>query len=127
MAAAFTGDGMSSCLRPFGRSGCVTTSGTVWPAERIRSRVGTANSGVPRKTMFIGRLFPFARPLKFLDFALDEIALQGAQVIDKQDAVQVIDLVQKGAGQEILARDFDMLAAGVAGAHHRLFGAADRL
>src|ERR1035438_3033754 len=98
IAAAFTGDGISSCLRPFGRSGWVTTRDTACPEETRASSVGTANSGVPRKIMRMGKpresfegrlptarrmpscptwqscgLFPFAGPLELFDFAFDQV------------------------------------------------------
>ena len=51
--------------------------------------------------------FPLAGLLQLLDFPLDQIALQSAQMIDEQNAVQVIDLVQKGPRQQIFAADFE--------------------
>src|SRR5437763_15632308 len=111
-AVDFTGDGRSSCLRPLGRSGCVTTVDTVWPAAMMRSRVGTANSGVPRKIRRMGTLLPFAGLLQLFDFALDQVTLEGAQVIDEQDSVQVIDLVEKRAGQQVFAAHFEPFAFG---------------
>src|SRR4051794_37268287 len=103
-AAALTGDGISSWRRPWGRSGWVTTSWTSWPAARSRSRVGTANAGVPRKTTFNWSL-PLPRLLQLLDLALDQIALESAEVAEKQDAVEVIDLMLHGAGEEVFAGD----------------------
>src|ERR1700737_2988798 len=49
-ASCFTGDEASSMPRPFGLSGCVTTSRIAKPASTSFSRVGTANAGVPQKT-----------------------------------------------------------------------------
>src|SRR6202023_2296732 len=43
-------DEASSMPRPFGLSGCVTTSRIAKPASTRFSRVGTANAGVPQKT-----------------------------------------------------------------------------
>src|SRR5271156_7072121 len=54
VAASFTGDTATSIPRPRGRSGCVTTSGTEWPASTSFSKVGTAKRGVPQKTRNIG-------------------------------------------------------------------------
>ena len=49
-ARSATGDGDIFCPRPRGRSGCVTTATTrCGPATR-RASVGTANSGVPKKS-----------------------------------------------------------------------------
>ena len=51
-ARALTGASDTFCPRPRGRSGCVTTPTTVCgEAASSASSVGTANSGVPKKTM----------------------------------------------------------------------------
>ena len=55
MAAAFTGVGVGALRRPRRRSGPDTTSTTSWPAATSARRLGTASSGVPRKTMRCGR------------------------------------------------------------------------
>jgi hypothetical protein len=56
IAAAFTG-GATICIpRPLGLSGCVTVSATSWPARNTAFKVGTANEGVPQKTIFIPAL-----------------------------------------------------------------------
>src|SRR3954468_10779907 len=91
-----------------------------------RSSVGTANSGVPRNTMCKRRpsrpcgfhsLFPLARLLQFPDFAFDQIAFESAQVIDKQDSIQVIDLVQERPRKQVVSGDLKGLAFHVARAH----------
>src|SRR5579863_7192926 len=71
--------------------------------------------------------FPFAGLLQLLDFALDQIAFQRAQMIDEEDSVQVIDLVQESTGEQVLATDFESLAFDISGAHDGFFGAAHRL
>ena len=60
-AASFTGGGDGCCPRPRGRSGWVTTASTWCPASTMRSSVGTAKAGVPKKTRRIRRLSPTPR------------------------------------------------------------------
>src|ERR1035441_1499881 len=57
-AACFTGDAAAFCPRPLGRSGCVSTAATSWPASTMASSVGTAKAGVPRKIRRIGAYLP---------------------------------------------------------------------
>src|ERR1700677_4171150 len=109
----------------------------------MRSSVGTANSGVPKKiTRMVApqkrrrkrllykaaeRSFPFACFLQLFDFAFDQGALEGAQVIDEQDAVKMIDLMQHGAGEKVFAADFERFASDFSCADGGLFGATHRL
>src|SRR5207302_723867 len=87
-AAIFTGGWANWLPRPFGRSGWVNTPAISCPARTSARRVGTANSGVPRKTAFIGtELFPLSGFLQLLDLSPDDVALQSAQVIDEKDSV----------------------------------------
>src|SRR6266536_3446609 len=51
-------------------------------------------------------LLPLARFDQFFDFALHQIALQGADMTDVQLPVQMIGLVQESAGQQLLPRLF---------------------
>src|ERR1041385_6238325 len=88
--------------RPCGRSGCVTTSSTLNPAAASLSSEGTANCGVPQKIRFTA-LFPFAGAHELPDLALDQVALQRADVADEQLAMQMIVFMQKGAGQQSFA------------------------
>src|SRR5271168_227389 len=100
-AICFTG-GASICIpRPLGRSGWVSISAISCPASMSASSVGTANCGVPQKTNFTA--LPLASLLQLADAALDQIALQGTDPEDEQDAIQVIDLVLKGPGQQLFA------------------------
>ena len=55
-------------------------------------------------------LVPLARSLHFLDLSADDIPLQGTKVIDKQDAVKMIDFVFESAGEQFLALDLDGLS-----------------
>src|SRR5256886_17141924 len=103
-AASFTAENETLCPRPRGRSGCVITptismSGC---ARRCLS-VGTANEGVPQKTIRIinplrppggrPRHLPPALFPELLDFPFDQVALQHAEVLQKKNPIQVIDLV----------------------------------
>ena len=85
--------------------------------------MGTAKEGVPQKTIRIfnplrplsGRLrhLPLALFPELLDFALDQVALQHAQMLDEENAVEVIDFMAEGAGQEVFSTDFKGFALGV--------------
>src|SRR5579859_7113239 len=59
------------------------------------------------------RTLPLALFAEFLDFALDEVALEHAQMLDEKNAIEVIDFVTEGAGQQIFAADFEEFALGV--------------
>ena len=63
-----------------------------------------------------GRL-PLALFPEFFDFALDEVALQHAEMLEKEHAVEVIDLMAEGAGEEIFAANFVGFTFGVLGFH----------
>src|SRR5215510_12978076 len=52
-AKTLTGGGVTTCLRPTGRSGCVKTATTSCPASMSLRNEGTANSGVPMKISLI--------------------------------------------------------------------------
>src|ERR1700691_2200760 len=53
---------------------------------------------------------PLAKFPHLFDFALDQIALQHAEVLNKENAVQVIDLVAERPRQQILAANLKRLA-----------------
>ena len=86
--------------RPRGRSGCVTTPTTACAEARSASSVGTANCGVPKKTTFSPSALTICRPSQLPDLADDQIALDAAQPIDEQRAVEVIHLVLERARQQ---------------------------
>src|SRR5436190_12093705 len=124
-AASLTGGAAGCWPRPRGRSGWVTTASTSCPASTIRSSVGTANAGVPRKTRRIGgALLPLAAALELFDLALHEVAFEGADVGDVELAEQMIGLVQESAGEEILAGHFELFTFRVLGAHRDALAAA---
>src|SRR5687767_7155190 len=79
----------------------------------MASSAGTEKSGVPMNTILSG-IEAFRRRLverlslgfarDFLELAHDDIALQAGEEIDDQLAVQVVDLMLKGGGQEAIGR-----------------------
>src|SRR6267142_2833356 len=109
---------------PCGRSGWVTTSGTLYPAEASLSSEATANCGVPQKTRFTA-LLPVAGAHELPDLAPDQVALQRADVADEQLAVQMVVLMQKGAGQQTVAGVLEPIARHALGAHRDHVGPGD--
>src|SRR5262249_45631764 len=107
VAVCLTGEAASSRPRPLGLSGWVTTNPTWCPLPIKPSRVGTANFGVPAKTSVSGWFMrtkgslPLASLYQLLNFALDQISLQGAEMADVQLAIQMICFMQKRARQEL--------------------------
>src|ERR1051326_7282150 len=115
-AISFVGVGCRRCPRPRGRSGCETTAGTRCGEWSSASSEGTANSGVPKKTITTptrarSRL-PLSRLPQLLNLADDQFALDAAKAIDENDAVEVVHLVLKRARQEV--RSLDRLLDAVA-------------
>src|SRR5688572_30721361 len=105
-ASRATGVGRGRLPRPPGSAGRVTTPATTWALARTASSTATANSGLPQKTtrMSDPRLVGDPDPLlrhRAAPLAHHQPALQRAQVVDEEDAVQVIDLVLEGARQEL--------------------------
>src|SRR5438445_13058833 len=47
------------------------------------------------------RSLPLALFPELFDFALDEVALQHAEMLEKKNAVEMIDLMAEGAGEKI--------------------------
>ena len=95
--------------RPRGRSGCVTTPTTVW-RERLEERLERRAPRTPacRRTRCAAptRLAsPFAGALQLPDLADDQVALDAAQPIDEQRAVEVIHLVLERAREQARALD----------------------
>src|SRR5271170_2147559 len=116
VAASFTGELASSLPRPRGRSGCVTTASILNSGRASNSRnVGRANAGVPQKIIFRGgtKVLPLAGFFQLADFAFDEVALEHAEVGDEEHAVEVIDFVAEGAGEQAFAAAFELGAGGV--------------
>ena len=65
--------------------------------------------------------------MQLLDLADDEIALQAAQAVDEENAVEMIDLVLHGAGQQLFAFDLNGISVYVLRANLDPCGAADLL
>src|SRR5712692_4242543 len=63
------------------------------------------------------RRLPLALFPELFDFALDEVALQHAEMLEKENAVEVIDLMAEGAGQKIFPANFVGFAFGILGFH----------
>src|SRR5213076_272761 len=123
-AASLTAENETSCPRPRGRSGWVITPTiSISGCASRRLSVGTANEGVPQKTIRIinllrppgGRLrhLPLALFPELLDFPFDQVALQHAEVLQKKNPIQVIDLVAKSPRQQIFPANFKRFALGV--------------
>src|ERR1700693_5168536 len=70
-------------------------------------------------------LSPLAALHHLTNFALHQIALQGADVADVELAVQVIGFMKEGASQEFLARLLVELAVHILGADGDLARARD--
>src|SRR5260370_26597749 len=73
---------------------------------------GAQRCCAPTRSMLLRRL-ALALFLKFFDFALDEIALEHAEMLDEKNAVEVIDFVAEGAGQKIFAANLERFALGI--------------
>src|SRR5574341_2371479 len=119
-ARCLTREAAGFCPRPRGRSGWVTTRRTRKPAATSFSSVGTANCGVPQKTksicdfrLPIGQSLPLTGASQLPDFTLDEVALERADVADEELAVQVVGLMQEGAGQQVFAGVLESLSVHV--------------
>src|SRR5260370_14345440 len=128
-----------------GRGGGVTATGRECPASTSFSRVGEADGGGAEKTGLRGvgiwREFklpnyqiaqlpnplPLSRLHQFLDLALDEVALERADVRDVELAVQVIGLVQEGARQQLFSGVLEKLSAQILRAYRNGLGARDLL
>src|SRR5215471_8917617 len=98
IAAALTGDGVTFCPRPRGRSGCVTTAATLYRDDASAVSEGTANAGVPKKTTSMA--LPLAGALQLSNATRDHVALQAAQPVEKQQSVEVVDFVMEGAREQ---------------------------
>src|SRR4029450_13418558 len=99
-ATGLTLGGTSASPRPLTRSGCVTSAATSWPAATSASRLGTANAPLSRKTTRTRLLLP-PPPRLLAQLALHQVALQGGEPVDEQQAVDVIDLVAERAGEQL--------------------------
>src|ERR1700756_1174311 len=130
-AVSFTGEKETSWPRPRGRSGCVNTP-TISKSGCSRRYLngGTANCGVPQNT--IRRRFTAGSPARsahlplaffpqLFDFALDEVALQHAQMLQEENSVQMVDFMAERPRQQVFTANLERLALQVLRAHsHKL-------
>src|SRR5687767_14681033 len=137
-ATVFTADARTAEReRPTGLSGCVTTATTSNPSP-ISARSGAvANSGVPQKStrtleLLLRMTVPLAVLRRLERRAADEAgilvllqlplrerrgALQDAQVVEEQLAVEVVDLVLQAAREQLGRLDLVRVAVEVHRAH----------
>src|SRR5260370_35282438 len=91
-------------------------------AAASRSRIWAARNGVPMKTIFSGsaildpyrggtREVSLALLDQLLEFAFVEFAFDPADPIDKQFAVEMIDLMLQRAREQLVGFDLDLLVA----------------
>src|SRR5262245_21883387 len=65
---------------------------------------------------------PLALLFEFSDFPLDEIALEHAQMLQEEDAVEMVNFVAESPGEEIFAPNFERLALQVLRSHgHKMW------
>ena len=72
------------------------------------------------------KLIPLAGFLKLLDLAFDDVSLQGAQMIQEENAVQVIDLVEQRTRKQFFASNLNRLAVRILRLDRDLIRARDR-
>src|SRR6267378_7895010 len=106
------------------RSGWVTTRAISCPASRSSFNVGWPNVAVPAKTMRSLGADEFRFFLLLLRLDLTQ-GIETGQPIGEQDAVEVVDLVLDGAGQQGVALDLDLLALTVQPPGYHLHVALD--
>src|SRR4051812_21600317 len=96
-AKSCTGDWRKALPRPAGRGGCEYTA-TMWcPAATRAFRATAAKSGVPMKITLSGVIGSHGDGLvgllRLQELAQDDVALQRREMIDEQDALEMIHLV----------------------------------
>src|SRR5262245_22839935 len=104
------------------------------PPSKSFCKVGIANVAVPIKTKFISNFefriskspsFPLALTDESFDAALEHVALNEAEVIQKINAVQVIHFMTEGARQQVGSFDDDFLSVHVQTLEHDFFRTHD--
>src|SRR5262249_34191348 len=68
---------------------------------------------------------PLTLFLQLPDLALDDVALEHAQMLNKQNAIQVVDFMTEGPCQKIFAADLEWLALYVVGSYGDELGSHD--
>src|SRR5712692_11008843 len=71
------------------------------------------------------RHLPLALFPELLDFPLDEVALEHPEMLQKEDAIEVIDFMAESAGEHVFPADFKRLAFDVLRFHGDELGADD--
>src|SRR5438552_14780784 len=72
------------------------------------------------------QFLPLSRFHQFANLALHQIALKNAEMTDVELAVQVIGLVEKSAGKQVVADFLKPISVRVLSAHRSLAGTRDR-
>src|SRR5882672_7529154 len=142
-AVCFTAERRGAWPRPAGRSGWVTTAATWWPRSSRASSAGTAKGGVPMKTSLTrraslaqvgldvrgrvlrGRFLELPVLQELLHAALVEIALQAADAVDEELAVEMVDLVLQRHRKQALGLDPHFLLVRRVGAEQNARRAVD--
>src|SRR6187397_1176042 len=106
--------------RPFSRSGWVTTAATSCPPSSSAAREGTAKAPLPRKTTrtVCLSLLPVVGARLLPKLALHEVALERSQAVHEEEAIDVVDLVAEGPGQQLRPFVGPLLAVGIEALHH---------
>ena len=78
----------------------------VWLSEKVfQGRNGELRSSAEENSHPLRHL-PLALFPELFDFAPDEVALEHAEMLQKKNAVEMIDFMAKGPGQKIFAANF---------------------
>ena len=72
------------------------------------------------------QFLPLPRLNQFANLALHQIALEDAEMTDIELAVQVISLMEKSAGEQVVADFLKPISVRVLSAHRSLAGTRDR-
>src|SRR5262245_21018278 len=117
----------AGCMpRPAGRSGCVRTRETWYPACSRRASACAAKSGVPAKTR--RRKTTLRRLAQLLgELGADALLLELREMLDEYLALQVIHLVLDADRQQPLGFQRERLAVLVVGAHFHALGTLHEL
>src|SRR6185437_10225783 len=82
--------------------------------------IAASTSTQSRPPLGVASDLPLARFLQLLDLALDQVALERADVRDEQFSIQVIGLMLQRASQQLFAFRFEPLAFDILRAHRTL-------
>src|ERR1041385_4972805 len=113
--------------RPEGRSGCVRTSATSWPASRRRASARSAKEGVPAKIRRRNAERSGGLAQLLGELGADALLLQLREVLDKDLALQVIHFVLNAHGEQTLCFQREGVAVLVVRANFHALGARHEL